>query len=105
MHRSIFLRGLSFPMETLVQETRKEKRRINHSVIEKRRREKINMCLKELQNLVPNCKDENLQKLAILERTVEYLYTLHKQFPDDQSMHSDTSEDSQSIMKIDNLLC
>jgi hypothetical protein len=74
------------------------------------------MCLKELQNLVPSCKDENLQKLAILERTVEYLHTLQRQgyvpcsdySGDDQSVHSDHtehSEESLSVMRIDNLLC
>jgi hypothetical protein len=104
-------------MDTLVETVhRRERRRISHSVIEKRRREKINLCLKELQNLVPSCKDENLQKLAILERTVEYLHILQRQgyvpcsdySGDDhsvQSDHTDQSEESPSIMRIDNLLC
>ena len=46
----------------------------NHAKLERRRREKINHCLDQLKLLVPNCrKQSHLQKLDILELTVEYI--------------------------------
>lgn len=89
-------------------ESRQELRKQNHSVIEKRRREKINQCLKELQNLVPSCRNQTLQKLTILERTVEYLYMLQKADSDSHQSEdglSQSEQDMRSLMKIDNLLC
>ena len=58
-------------------ETRKENRKINHSLIEKRRRGKMNECLKWLNQLVPPCSGiENMHKLDVLEATVQYILTL-----------------------------
>jgi hypothetical protein len=62
---------------------KKETRKISHNIIEKRRREKVNLCLSHLCNLVPSCsqESESLQKLTILERTVEYIKQLHREWP------------------------
>jgi hypothetical protein len=49
-----------------------QKRKLTHSQIEKKRREKIQECLTQLHKLVPkNASQSNLQKLQILENTVE----------------------------------
>jgi hypothetical protein len=54
-------------------------RKQTHSQIEKRRRNKIQECMKQLQRLVPkNATQTNLQKLTILENTVEYLKELQR---------------------------
>ena len=55
-------------------ETRKENRKINHSLIEKKRRNKMNECLQQLSQLVPACaRMENIHKLDVLEMTVQYI--------------------------------
>ncbi|KIJ37026.1 hypothetical protein M422DRAFT_33909 [Sphaerobolus stellatus SS14] len=72
------------PAGSLSKSAREQLRKTNHSVIEKRRREKINEALAALRQLVPNDKptgeskekkdkEEREFKLEILERTVDYL--------------------------------
>ncbi|KAJ3306991.1 hypothetical protein HDV03_003318 [Kappamyces sp. JEL0829] len=58
--------------------SKKENRKISHSIIERKRREKMNVCLSQLCKLVPSCvgEEESLQKLTILERTVDYIMAL-----------------------------
>ncbi|OMJ27982.1 hypothetical protein AYI69_g2559 [Smittium culicis] len=56
---------------------KKAKRKISHSAIEKRRREKTNSVLKELQILVPWLNnDSKFQKLEILENATMYIKQL-----------------------------
>ena len=51
-----------------------QKRKEQHSQIEKRRRERMQKCFQDLKTLVPGMSNqENLQKLQILESTVNYL--------------------------------
>jgi len=71
------------PAGSLSKSAREQLRKTNHSVIEKRRREKINEALAALRQLVPNekaqedgekkDKEEREFKLEILVRTVDYL--------------------------------
>jgi Helix-loop-helix DNA-binding domain len=58
--------------------SRKDSRKVSHSLIEKRRREKINSCLSKLKSIVPGCAahGEGIQKLKILEMTVDYILSL-----------------------------
>lgn len=67
------------PAGPLSKSAREQLRKTNHSVIEKRRREKINEALAALRELVPHEKQEGEKKedkefkLEVLVRTVEYL--------------------------------
>lgn len=66
------------PAGALSKSAREQLRKTNHSVIEKRRREKINEALTALRQLVPpqpesKDKEEREFKLEILVRTVDYL--------------------------------
>ena len=67
------------PAGPLSKSAREQLRKTNHSVIEKRRREKINEALASLRELVPHEKQEGEKKedkefkLEVLVRTVEYL--------------------------------
>lgn len=70
------------PSGPLSKSAREQLRKTNHSVIEKRRREKINEALAALRELVPNekahdpekkDKEDKEFKLEILVRTVDYL--------------------------------
>eukprot|EP01136_Pigoraptor_vietnamica_P015739 Opistho-1_new@4483 len=49
-------------------------RKVSHSVVERRRRDKINEKICELKSMVPTCVGhDNLQKVIVLERVVEYI--------------------------------
>ena len=67
------------PAGPLSKSAREQLRKTNHSVIEKRRREKINEALAALRELVPHDKqdgdgkEDKEFKLEVLVRTVEYL--------------------------------
>ncbi|KAI8900182.1 hypothetical protein BC833DRAFT_582911 [Globomyces pollinis-pini] len=55
------------------------KRKEAHTAIEKKRREKIAACMNRLRVLVPeNREHESLQKLTILQNTVEYVEQLQR---------------------------
>ncbi|KAJ1961607.1 Upstream stimulatory factor 1 [Dipsacomyces acuminosporus] len=61
----------------LTAEEKELKRKVSHSAIEKRRRERTNAVLRELQTIVPGlCKPGKIQKLEILEATAEYIRQL-----------------------------
>ncbi|KAI9095197.1 hypothetical protein DFS34DRAFT_626969 [Phlyctochytrium arcticum] len=52
-------------------------RKVSHSAIERRRRERINDKIMQLKGLVPACADqENLHKLSILQNAIEYIRVL-----------------------------
>ncbi|KAG0298862.1 hypothetical protein BGZ98_010445 [Dissophora globulifera] len=59
------------------QQTRDLMRKVSHSAIERRRRERINDKILQLKHLVPACVDEDhLHKLSILQSTIEYIQHL-----------------------------
>ncbi|KAJ2661076.1 hypothetical protein IWW48_002631 [Coemansia sp. RSA 1200] len=61
----------------LTAEEKELKRKISHSAIEKRRRERTNMVLRELQSIIPGLsKSGKIQKLEILEAAAEYIRDL-----------------------------
>ncbi|KAF9082609.1 hypothetical protein BGX23_012279, partial [Mortierella sp. AD031] len=65
------------------QETRDLMRKVSHSAIERRRRERINDKILQLKHLVPACVDEDhLHKLSILQSTIEYIQHLKSVLPD-----------------------
>ncbi|TPX46811.1 hypothetical protein SeLEV6574_g03013 [Synchytrium endobioticum] len=56
------------------------KRKISHSAIEKRRRERINTKIMQLKSLVPQCqKQDNVHKLDILQGAIDYILSLQTQ--------------------------
>ncbi|KAG0250851.1 hypothetical protein BG011_008034 [Mortierella polycephala] len=64
------------------QETRGLMRKVSHSAIERRRRERINDKILQLKHLVPSCVDEDhLHKLSILQSTIEYIQYLKSALP------------------------
>ncbi|KAJ3253413.1 hypothetical protein HK103_000682 [Boothiomyces macroporosus] len=112
-------------MKGKTKEERKEIRKQNHSVIERKRRDRINFCLDQLKTLVPSCSSQqksNIQKLAVLEQTVAYIMSLHNRLDIENNVDmlppsppaSDivwepaspaASEESINPMAITNLLC
>ncbi|TPX57624.1 hypothetical protein SpCBS45565_g08168 [Spizellomyces sp. 'palustris'] len=65
--------------ETEGGELRDNLRRVAHSAVEKRRREKIKDKVALLRSLVPTCAMQpNLHKLTVLEHTIDYIYYLRK---------------------------
>ncbi|KAI8897211.1 hypothetical protein BC833DRAFT_621417 [Globomyces pollinis-pini] len=70
-----------------VTKSKKPKRITPHSLIEKRRRLKMNDCLSTLKSIVPSCSHHygDLQKLTILEKTIEYVLELQKVLHDKES--------------------
>ncbi|KAI9203315.1 uncharacterized protein BJ171DRAFT_475965 [Polychytrium aggregatum] len=59
-------------------EERESLRKAAHTAIERTRREKIRQKVLELRHLVPSCaSQENIQKVTILEKTVDYIHELH----------------------------
>ncbi|KAG9061465.1 hypothetical protein KI688_007459 [Linnemannia hyalina] len=65
------------------QETRDLMRKVSHSAIERRRRERINDKILQLKHLVPACIDEDhLHKLSILQSTIEYIQHLKSVLPE-----------------------
>ncbi|ORY04172.1 helix-loop-helix DNA-binding protein [Basidiobolus meristosporus CBS 931.73] len=79
-----------------ISDERQEKeilRKVSHSAIERRRRERINDKIFQLKTLVPSCANQvNLHKLSILESTIEYIHEL-------QSRLSQVDESSNDIKK------
>ncbi|TPX70570.1 hypothetical protein SpCBS45565_g01617 [Spizellomyces sp. 'palustris'] len=55
-------------------------RKVSHSAIERRRRERINDKIMQLKGLVPSCAhQENLHKLSILQNAIDYIRLLKDQ--------------------------
>lgn len=57
---------------------KKLKRKMSHSAIERRRRDRINACFDHLKNIIPSCAShpDGWQKLTVLEKTIEYIHEL-----------------------------
>ena len=58
--------------------TRKTARKTAHSLIERRRRSKMNAEFEVLKNLVPACAGVEMHKLAILQASIEYVRYLER---------------------------
>ena len=54
------------------------KRKTSHSIIERRRRDRINDKIMVLKTIVPGL-ERNLPKLAVLEGTIDYIMQLQEQ--------------------------
>ncbi|KAJ2354803.1 hypothetical protein IWW50_001932 [Coemansia erecta] len=86
-------------------EEKEMRRKISHSAIEKRRRERTNNVLHDLQHMVPwLSKSSKVQKLEILEAAAQYISQLRGDPASPSS--DDTAEDSsaRSPMKLNFLL-
>ncbi|KAI9313218.1 Myc-type, basic helix-loop-helix domain-containing protein, partial [Dichotomocladium elegans] len=58
---------------------REQARRVSHSAIERRRRERINDKIIQLRQLIPSCADqEHLNKVTILQSAIDYISYLKK---------------------------
>jgi hypothetical protein len=58
---------------------REHARKVSHSAIERRRRERINDKIIQLKDLIPSCADrENLHKMTILQSAIDYITYLKK---------------------------
>ncbi|KAJ1673421.1 hypothetical protein EV182_005267, partial [Spiromyces aspiralis] len=65
------------PSTGLDAEERERRRRISHSAMERRRRERTNHIINELKFLVPWLRNEaRMQKLEVLENAVQYIHQL-----------------------------
>lgn len=65
------------------------KQRSSHSMIEKRRREKMNDKIERLKKLIPACTpqfpfsvQQPIQKLSVLQAAIDYIQELHHQLQD-----------------------
>ncbi|OAD06811.1 helix-loop-helix DNA-binding domain-containing transcription factor [Mucor lusitanicus CBS 277.49] len=62
---------------------REQARKVSHSAIERRRRERINDKILQLKDLIPSCSDrENLHKMTILQSAIDYITYLKKVIDD-----------------------
>ncbi|KAI8876363.1 hypothetical protein K501DRAFT_288935 [Backusella circina FSU 941] len=68
---------------------REKARKISHSAIERRRRERINDKIIQLKQLIPSCAEQdNLHKMSILQSAIDYITYLKEivsKFEDDAS--------------------
>ncbi|KAI8905178.1 Myc-type, basic helix-loop-helix domain-containing protein [Gorgonomyces haynaldii] len=77
---------------------KQQRRKEQHSIIEKRRRERTNRVLGHLRQLVPRCRVQNaLDKVTILEEAVIYIQQLEDQLGK-RSLNRD------ALMSVNNLL-
>ncbi|KAJ2907594.1 hypothetical protein GGI21_003731 [Coemansia aciculifera] len=75
--------GLNGSGRPLTAEEKEMKRKVSHSAIEKRRRERTNAVLRELQDIVPGLsKPGKIQKLEILEAAADYIRQLTNSAPE-----------------------
>ncbi|KAL9547134.1 hypothetical protein MBANPS3_006315 [Mucor bainieri] len=71
---------------------REQARKVSHSAIERRRRERINDKILQLKDLIPSCADrENLHKMTILQSAIDYITYLKKVIEDSPTL---TEEDN-----------
>ena len=73
---------------------RKIARRTAHSIIERRRRSKINEEFDTLKNMIPACEGQEMHKLAILQASIDYTRYLENCIKDLKG-HSDLKQDLQ----------
>ncbi|KAL0085725.1 Myc-type, basic helix-loop-helix domain-containing protein [Phycomyces blakesleeanus] len=86
---------------------REQKRRLSHSAIEKRRRERMNDKIKQLKNMIPSCRPDGagpvmasmyqpIHKLSVLQAAIDYIGQLHQQIQDLSTNTQETSSSSSS---------
>lgn len=76
-------RNNSVSSSTTTADQREQARKVSHSAIERRRRERINDKIIQLKELIPACQDrENLHKMTILQSAIEYITYLKKVIED-----------------------
>lgn len=79
---------------------REQARKISHSAIERRRREKINDKIFQLKELIPSCSDrDNLHKMTILQSAIEYIKYLKEVVEDLEGSSETIAEKGQSSTK------
>ncbi|KAJ1825900.1 Upstream stimulatory factor 1, partial [Coemansia sp. RSA 2599] len=77
----------------LTAEEKELKRKVSHSAIEKRRRERTNAVLRELQQIVPGLsKPGKIQKLEILEAAADYIRQLTADPNANQDTHAKSAQ-------------
>ncbi|KAJ2003228.1 hypothetical protein GGI04_001824 [Coemansia thaxteri] len=82
-------------------EEREQKRRVSHSAMERRRRERTNNIISELRGLIPWLRDEaRLQKLEVLEQCVCYIKELQKK---DRAQKAGSRHDQPAAPSADEL--
>ncbi|OBZ88816.1 Upstream stimulatory factor 2 [Choanephora cucurbitarum] len=73
------------PQPNTAADQREQARKLSHSAIERRRRERINDKIVQLKELIPSCADrDNLHKMTILQSAIDYIIYL-KQIAGEQS--------------------
>ncbi|CAG8777760.1 6782_t:CDS:1, partial [Acaulospora morrowiae] len=69
-------------------------RKVSHSAIERRRRERINDKIMQLKELIPSCADQDhLHKLSILQSAIEYIQYLQGIIADSRQRERDGKDD------------
>ncbi|CAO3595559.1 unnamed protein product [Absidia cylindrospora] len=62
------------PTTSTTADQREQARKVSHSAIERRRRERINDKIMQLKQLIPTCANqENLHKMSILQSSIDYI--------------------------------
>ncbi|ORY97207.1 helix-loop-helix DNA-binding domain-domain-containing protein [Syncephalastrum racemosum] len=97
---------------------REQQRRLSHSSIEKRRRERINDKIQQLKELIPSCNPSSLSdpiaapsfhqplhKLSILQSAIDYIEQLHQTLLEaqdgDTNKHNDPKDPKDRTTQID----
>ncbi|KAJ3272447.1 hypothetical protein HDV01_005516 [Terramyces sp. JEL0728] len=71
--------GNMSPKQQLTLEQKEKLRKVSHTAIERKRRERIANCMLQLKTMVPSNRNQDyLQKLTILENTVKYIRELQE---------------------------
>lgn len=84
----------SITTNTTTADQREQARKVSHSAIERRRRERINDKIIQLKELIPTCANqENLHKMTILQSAIEYI-TYLKNLVEEKEMKAGEQEDS-----------
>ncbi|CAO3632434.1 unnamed protein product [Cunninghamella blakesleeana] len=79
---------------------REQARKVSHSAIERRRRERINDKIMQLKHLIPTCANqENLHKMSILQSAIDYI-TYLKQVLKENHENDDGDENNNNNKNI-----
>lgn len=83
---------------TTTADQREQARKVSHSAIERRRRERINDKISQLKDLIPACSDrENLHKMTILQSAIDYITYLKKVVDDLENNNNNDHGPQQDI--------
>ncbi|KAH8925747.1 hypothetical protein BT69DRAFT_1087363 [Atractiella rhizophila] len=75
--------------------TRKVSRKVSHSLIERRRREKINDCLDTLKNIVPQCQEQMSNKMAAKQQKLEMAKKCKRRKKKDEAQNEELLEEEE----------